>query len=723
VNLPQDRAFPQNRLGQGYLWVQGARMLELFLAYLVVVLVARRLGPEANGSFAVFLSAVQVLALLSSLGLDSAVLVTTPRNAIPGLIKGLLAIRLGTTLMASLLCLLVWKTLEPIIGTASVISEYVPLLILFVTGRGIVSLLTAYQTGKLHVRLAASVTILVRSVELAGVLWLTANGGELYGVLRFLGGTTIVQALLLLPVLRKVLREPSPGTGIVTSLRLGAGFWGNALLEFVLGRQADILLLGLFLVDTASIGRYDAAVGLGQLLNVAPTLGLAGLAAASFSALGVEGKESIRRLGHALTTLVLIVVTPVLVFALLFGRELLTLLFSAQYAGGAVILQITAAAFLITRLLGGGITADILHAQRMTRSLLLASAASGAANLLIAILLIPLLGSLGAALATGAAAVAVAAIHGAIVKRAVGKVPSFARGIAVVLAGGGAGFLAGMAVVPHSAFEVLLCAGLFFLMYAAGLYLVKPLTGGDLIGCEGIHPVLGRYARPFARPEERPGSVRLTDRQKWAFDWLPAGVDVLDLGASNTPLSAALQQKASRVVLVDVDQTAMADAAQSPHADLAIVASGSRLPLQDGSVGCVLMLDLLEHVGDEAAVLREVHRVLRPEGQMILSVPHRGLFHFLDPLNLSALIRGNRPGHKHYTRSEIERLLQPHFIPTRIHYGGLFLYPVTFGLENFFRRRLALNLKKFFSAVGDVDFDVSWGPLSYNLVLEARRRT
>jgi SAM-dependent methyltransferase len=47
----------------------------------------------------------------------------------------------------------------------------------------------------------------------------------------------------------------------------------------------------------------------------------------------------------------------------------------------------------------------------------------------------------------------------------------------------------------------------------------------------------------------------------------------------------------------------------------------TRLPFPDEHFDVVTMLDVLEHVEDDAAALREIERVLRPGGAFILSVP------------------------------------------------------------------------------------------------------
>ncbi len=56
-----------------------------------------------------------------------------------------------------------------------------------------------------------------------------------------------------------------------------------------------------------------------------------------------------------------------------------------------------------------------------------------------------------------------------------------------------------------------------------------------------------------------------------------------------------------------------------PNVDFA--SDASSLPLADGSVDMVLSLELVEHVPEPAAVLREFARVLKPGGTVILSVP------------------------------------------------------------------------------------------------------
>jgi SAM-dependent methyltransferase len=71
---------------------------------------------------------------------------------------------------------------------------------------------------------------------------------------------------------------------------------------------------------------------------------------------------------------------------------------------------------------------------------------------------------------------------------------------------------------------------------------------------------------------------------------------------------------------VDPDARALEHCASRSIARL-IRGQGDRLPLADGSAACVTALDILEHIPDDHAALREIARVLRPGGALVASVP------------------------------------------------------------------------------------------------------
>ena len=91
---------------------------------------------------------------------------------------------------------------------------------------------------------------------------------------------------------------------------------------------------------------------------------------------------------------------------------------------------------------------------------------------------------------------------------------------------------------------------------------------------------------------------------------------VLDLGCGRGDWLSRM--RAEGLVPIGVEPEAPRAAEARAHAPVA-VADGQRLPLRDGSVSLVWCIHVLHHLEDPGAALREVRRVLRPEGHLVLA--------------------------------------------------------------------------------------------------------
>jgi SAM-dependent methyltransferase len=100
---------------------------------------------------------------------------------------------------------------------------------------------------------------------------------------------------------------------------------------------------------------------------------------------------------------------------------------------------------------------------------------------------------------------------------------------------------------------------------------------------------------------------------------------VLDIGCGAKPYLPWIAPYAREYIGID--------AAPGPYVDE--VVQGEELPFDDGSFDLVLCTQVLEHVEDPAAVLSEIHRVLRPQGAALISTHGVFLFH-PDPLEAGA---------------------------------------------------------------------------------------
>jgi SAM-dependent methyltransferase len=135
---------------------------------------------------------------------------------------------------------------------------------------------------------------------------------------------------------------------------------------------------------------------------------------------------------------------------------------------------------------------------------------------------------------------------------------------------------------------------------------------------------------------------------------LVLGKRVLDVASGAGFGLAMLRSSGACVVGVDYDAVALCEARRlSPSVPLAR-GDATSLPLRDASLDVVVSFETLEHVPDAAAMVREVRRVLKPGGSLVLSTPNRGF----GPPELHT----NNPFHvREFTADELRALLASHF--------------------------------------------------------------
>jgi SAM-dependent methyltransferase len=162
------------------------------------------------------------------------------------------------------------------------------------------------------------------------------------------------------------------------------------------------------------------------------------------------------------------------------------------------------------------------------------------------------------------------------------------------------------------------------------------------------------YPERIVPDETEPGIVAIhLKRYEFARPWC-AAKDVLDAGCGVGYGSAYLAETARRVVGVDRSEEAI-DYARRRYARPNVeFRRGDLLALTepDGSFDAVCAFETIEHLPDPDSFLRQVTRVLRPDGVFVVSTPQAA----------RTTRSPENPFHEvEYSRDDFEQLLGRHF--------------------------------------------------------------
>lgn len=106
-----------------------------------------------------------------------------------------------------------------------------------------------------------------------------------------------------------------------------------------------------------------------------------------------------------------------------------------------------------------------------------------------------------------------------------------------------------------------------------------------------------------------------------AVDMLGTGRKILDVGAGDGAISQILRDKGNNVVAIDLPTVIRTGLSKTWLPKVAGDASRS-LPFKDQSFTAVLAGEIIEHIIDIGPFLTEIHRILTPDGLLVLTTPN-----------------------------------------------------------------------------------------------------
>ena len=145
------------------------------------------------------------------------------------------------------------------------------------------------------------------------------------------------------------------------------------------------------------------------------------------------------------------------------------------------------------------------------------------------------------------------------------------------------------------------------------------------------------------------------------------GCPCLDIGGDNGVVSYLLRERGGTWKSADLDEQTVAAIRELVGSDVyQIGAHGT--PFADAEFDRIAIVDALEHIHEDRAFVAELHRIMKPGGQLIVNVPHdkRSLLRRVQhAIGLTDEAHGHvRPG---YTRESLAGVLGDCFTITSAH--------------------------------------------------------
>lgn len=255
------------------------------------------------------------------------------------------------------------------------------------------------------------------------------------------------------------------------------------------------------------------------------------------------------------------------------------------------------------------------------------------------------------------------------------------------------------------------------------------------------------YERYFAQEEKL---------RRLVFHWVPEDTtSLLDLGCKAGNITSSYQKKAKSVAAVDKDYDAVLSAKRR-FPDLKLFAGrAEELPIKTGCFHILVASEVLQYLSEPQRAVAEMHRVLKPGGLLILSVPQKGpCYQLANPGNITDRWRNKKFLSSmplriiHYSLPALKELLKGRFTIEETYQGGTILYPYSSLLlwylvqlceKDYDRREIQVKnrslikvyyhlldrcyiiLNKIVQGIMKIDFSIQLGKYSYNIVLRAMR--
>jgi 2-polyprenyl-3-methyl-5-hydroxy-6-metoxy-1,4-benzoquinol methylase len=189
---------------------------------------------------------------------------------------------------------------------------------------------------------------------------------------------------------------------------------------------------------------------------------------------------------------------------------------------------------------------------------------------------------------------------------------------------------------------------------------------------------------------------------------------ILDVGCWTGQLYSVLSSSGYKYTGIDVSSDAIDTAKKRYKKANWDIANASNLPFKSSQFDSVVIFEVFEHVDNEKETIKEISRVLKKNGVLILSTP---AYNFLSILSDPAYFL---MGHRHYEEKRLRQILKKDFRIEKIWKKGGPIYVSMYLTQMVFKHILKGSIPNFvqniWNRVSLYEFNNKEGFLGYYLV-------
>jgi O-antigen/teichoic acid export membrane protein len=464
------------------------------------------LGPDSYGLYTAVLTYVGVFALVFNLGFEDLLNAKIPQNLedkerISFIFSSFSLLRVAILLFGGITLYFLSEPIASIIGDPAA-AHYLRISIPFFFFANLKTLFLYFFTGLFRFGTLAVGKAFASIAQVLGVIIVFNAGWGIEGLIYLLAIINVVLiALYFVFSYRHLSLKPfrKPDWGLFrSSLLFGLAVWVINLANFGLGKQSDIILMGIFDRPNSDIGFYQTAFGFCNTLNTLALGGFFGLSLTTLAAAFMKGKRVLGKAWAIFIKVISFTVSPGLLFTIILAKPIIIGLFGEEYAPAIVPYQVFASIMLAARYLGGKSHLVALYAAGREKIGFVTRLVIGSVNIGLNLILIPKWGALGALIGTGTSEVFMSLAEMIAVSRITGtRFPIKFQSILLVCS-----LLASIPLFFIKIESLLLTAILgilYYLLTIALLWLFKPLSQEDIETVSSVNSSLAKAAALFAK--------------------------------------------------------------------------------------------------------------------------------------------------------------------------------------------------------------------------------